>query len=238
MPQYSVQCPAVKSRDGANLDSSRNHGFPEKVLTSAQIRRCRGDYLPGFRCNSLLPATRLSGRTKAATESSASSCGRQQRPSSPACAGREGPLQLLVRYRKDPAVTQTAVIAAEDRRFYYHPGFDPISILRAAFTNLQRRKIVSGASTITQQVVRLIRPRPRTYKAKLLELLESLKMECQLSKEEILELYFNLSPMGGNVRGVGLAARLYFGKDVERISTAEAAILAAIPRSPSWYQLS
>ena len=134
-----------------------------------------------------------------------------------------------------PRSLKLAVIAAEDRRFYYHPGFDPISMLRAAFTNLQRRKIVSGASTITQQVVRLIRPRPRTYRAKLLELVESLKMECQLSKGEILELYFNLSPMGGNVRGVGLAARLYFGKDVERISTAEAAILAAIPRSPSRY---
>ncbi len=116
-----------------------------------------------------------------------------------------------------PRSLKLAVIAAEDHRFYYHPGFDPISMLRAAFTNLQRGKIISGASTITQQVVRLIRPRPRTYKAKLLELLESLKMECQLSKEEILELYFNLSPMGGNVRGAGLAARLYFGKDVERI---------------------
>jgi penicillin-binding protein 1C len=134
-----------------------------------------------------------------------------------------------------PRALKLAAIAAEDRRFYYHPGFDPISIVRAAFTNLQRGKTVSGASTITQQVVRLIRPRPRTYKAKLLELLESLKMECQLSKDQILELYFNLSPMGGNVRGVGLAARLYFGKDVERISSAEAAILVAMPRSPSRY---
>jgi penicillin-binding protein 1C len=134
-----------------------------------------------------------------------------------------------------PRSLKLAVIAAEDRRFYYRPGFDPISVLRAAFTNLHRRKIVSEASTVTQQVVRLIRPRPGTYKAKLLELLESLKMECQLSKEQILELYFNLSPMGGNVRGVCLAARLYFGKDVERISTVEAAILAAIPRFPSRY---
>jgi penicillin-binding protein 1C len=134
-----------------------------------------------------------------------------------------------------PKSLKLAAIAAEDRRFYYHPGFDPIAILRAAFTNLERGRIVSGASTITQQVVRLIRPRPRTYRAKLVELLDSIKMECQLSKDQILELYFNLSPMGGNVRGVGLAARLYFGKDVERLNTAEAATLVAIPRSPSRY---
>jgi penicillin-binding protein 1C len=134
-----------------------------------------------------------------------------------------------------PQSLKLAAVAAEDRRFYYHPGFDPVAIIRAAVTNLRRGRIVSGASTITEQVVRLIHPRPRTYKAKLLELLESVKMECQLSKDQILELYFNLSPMGGNVRGVGLAARLYFGKDVERLNTAEAATLVAIPRSPSRY---
>ncbi len=134
-----------------------------------------------------------------------------------------------------PQSLKLAFIAAEDRRFYYHCGFDPIAILRAAFTNLRRWRTVSGASTITEQVVRLIHPRPRTYLTKMLELLESVKMESQLSKDEILELLLNLSPMGGNLRGVGAAARLYFGKDVERISTAEAAILAAIPRSPSRY---
>ena len=128
-----------------------------------------------------------------------------------------------------------AVIAAEDQRFYYHPGFDPIAVLRAFFLNVQRGRIVSGASTITQQVVRLIRPRPRTYLAKAVEIFESIKMERQLSKEKILELYLNLSPMGGNLVGVGLASRTYFGKDIEHISLAEAATLAALPRSPSRY---
>ena len=128
-----------------------------------------------------------------------------------------------------------AVIAAEDQRFYSHPGFDPLAVARAVYVNARARKTISGASTITQQVVRLINPRPRTYRAKLVELAESMKMELQLSKEQILELYVNLSPMAGNVRGVALASRLYFGKDISTINRPEAALLAALPRSPSRY---
>lgn len=132
-----------------------------------------------------------------------------------------------------PEHLKAAVIAAEDQRFYYHPGFDPIAIARAVRTNAERGRIVSGASTITQQVVRLIKPRPRTFGSKIIETLESMKMEWQLSKEQILVLHLNLSPMGGNIRGAGLASRIYFGKDVEHITLAEAAVLAALPRSPS-----
>ncbi|MCA1961907.1 MAG: penicillin-binding protein 1C [Desulfomonile sp.] len=132
-----------------------------------------------------------------------------------------------------PERVRHAFLAAEDKRFLYHPGFDPIAIVRAAATNLSRGRTVSGASTITQQVVRLITPRPRTWRAKVVELCKSVKMELQLTKDEILELYLNLSPMGGNMRGVGIAARTYFGKEVERLTSAEAAILAVIPRSPS-----
>jgi penicillin-binding protein 1C len=132
-----------------------------------------------------------------------------------------------------PQHLKGAVIAAEDQRFYYHPGFDPIAIARAAYTNVREDRRVSGASTITQQVVRLIQPRPRTLRSKLLEFLCAMKMERQLSKEQILELDLNLSPMGGAIRGAGLAARVYFGKDVENITLPEAATLAALPRSPS-----
>jgi penicillin-binding protein 1C len=132
-----------------------------------------------------------------------------------------------------PKHFKEAVVAAEDQRFFYHPGFDPIAIARAAYTNIREDRRVSGASTITQQVVRLIQPRPRTLRSKIVELLCAIKMERQLSKEQILELDLNLSPMGGNVRGAGLAARVYFGKDVERITLPEAAALAALPRSPS-----
>ena len=132
-----------------------------------------------------------------------------------------------------PKHLKAAVIAAEDQRFYYHPGFDPIATVRAAYTNVREARRVSGASTITQQVVRLIRPRPRTFRSKIVELLCAMKMERQLSKEQILELDLNLSPMGGNIRGAGLAARVYFAKNVENITLPEAAALAAAPRSPS-----
>jgi len=132
-----------------------------------------------------------------------------------------------------PEHLKAAVVAAEDQRFYYHPGFDPVAIARAVWTNAGRGRIVSGASTITQQVVRLIRPRPRTFGSKIIETLESMKMEWQLSKEQILVLHLNLSPMGGNIRGATLASRIYFGKNVEHITLAEAAVLAALPRSPS-----
>ena len=93
-----------------------------------------------------------------------------------------------------PAHLKAAVIAAEDKRFNYHSGFDLIAIIRAMYCNVRRQKTISGASTITQQVVRLIRPRSRTYSAKIVELLAGIKMECQLSKEQILELHLNLSP--------------------------------------------
>jgi len=132
-----------------------------------------------------------------------------------------------------PRHLKSAVIAAEDKRFSSHPGFDPFAVVRAVLTNVRRWRTVSGASTITQQVVRLIRPRPRTYTAKIIELLESIKMERQLSKEEILELYLNLSPMAGNIRGAGLASRVYFAKNIEQISIPEAVALAVLPRSPS-----
>jgi penicillin-binding protein 1C len=134
-----------------------------------------------------------------------------------------------------PDILKRAVIAAEDKRFRYHPGFDPIAMARAVYSNVSSGRTVSGASTITQQVVRLIRPRPRTYGAKIVELLSSMKMEWQLSKDEILELHLNLSPMGGTIRGAALASRMYLGKDVALISAAESATLAALPRSPSRY---
>lgn len=134
-----------------------------------------------------------------------------------------------------PECLKRAAIAAEDKRFYSHPGFDPIAIVRAICLNIREGRTVSGASTITQQVVRLIHPRPRTYRSKLIELFAAAKMEFQLSKRQILELYLNLSPMGGHIRGARLAALRYFDKDVERINVVEAAVLAALPRSPSRY---
>lgn len=132
-----------------------------------------------------------------------------------------------------PDIVKTCFIVSEDKRFRYHPGFDPIAIIRAIQSNVSRGKTVSGASTITQQVVRLIEPRPRTIRSKIIEFVCALKMEMQLSKDSILELHLNLSPMGRNIYGVGLASRTYFGKDLHSVNVAEAAVLAVLPRSPS-----
>jgi penicillin-binding protein 1C len=145
----------------------------------------------------------------------------------------EGRFSLWRGMDQIPRSVKTAVVAAEDRRFHQHFGFDPPAMARAFVANIRRGRIVSGASTITQQVVRLIRPRPRTYSAKMMELLESVKMEFQLTKSQILELHLNLSPTGGTMKGTGLAAQVYFGKELQRVTLAEAAALAALPRSPS-----
>jgi penicillin-binding protein 1C len=150
----------------------------------------------------------------------------------PDAEGRSMWWQELDRF---PECLKRAAIAAEDKRFYVHPGFDPIAIMRALYINIREGRTISGASTITQQVVRLIRPRPRTYRSKVIELFAAVKMETQLSKAQILELYLNLSPMGGHMRGARLAARRYFDKDVDRVNVVEAAVLAALPRSPSRY---
>ncbi|MEW6350805.1 MAG: penicillin-binding protein 1C [Thermodesulfobacteriota bacterium] len=145
----------------------------------------------------------------------------------------EGNFSLWYPIGRIPTRVTQAVIAAEDKRFRSHPGCDPIAICRALMQNLIRGRTHSGASTITQQVVRLINPRPRTFRSKIVEALESLKMEWQLSKDHILELYMNLSPMGGNIKGWGLASRVYLEKDVAHLSLPEAAALAAVPRSPA-----
>ncbi|MCX5872083.1 MAG: penicillin-binding protein 1C [Deltaproteobacteria bacterium] len=132
-----------------------------------------------------------------------------------------------------PEILIQAVITAEDHRFFYHCGFDPLAIMRAVYTNLKHGRKVSGASTISQQVIRLLNPRPRTYYSKIIELIESSKLEYQLSKKEILELYLNLVPMGGPLQGVGAASLIYFGKDLSLVSVYEAACLAIIPRAPT-----
>lgn len=129
-----------------------------------------------------------------------------------------------------------ALIAAEDGRFFSHPGVDLLAIGRAVIQNLARGRVVSGASTISTQVVRLAQPRPRTYATKLIEALMALKMERRLSKERILEEYLNRAPFGGFFVGVQAAARRYFGKDARELSLGEAALLAGLPQSPARYR--
>jgi penicillin-binding protein 1C len=125
-----------------------------------------------------------------------------------------------------------ATIAAEDARFYRHGGVDLLAACRALWLNVTRGRIVSGASTITMQLARLLRPLPRSYYGKFREALLAIHLERKLGKEEILELYLNLAPYGGNARGVEAAARRWFGRAPDDLSLSEAALLAALPQSP------
>ncbi len=124
------------------------------------------------------------------------------------------------------------VIAAEDSRFDWHPGVDPIAALRATGQLAITGHIVSGASTLTMQVVRLLERHPRSLTAKIGEMTKALALERLMSKDRVLGLYLTLAPFGGNLEGVRAASLAYFGKEPARLSAAEAALLVAIPRSP------
>ncbi len=131
-----------------------------------------------------------------------------------------------------------AIIYKEDKYFYYHPGVNPVAIGRALANNLLRNKTTSGASTITMQVARLTEryhagARKRTYGNKLVEILRALQLEWYYSKDEILQLYLNLVPYGGNVEGVKSAALLYFGRLPNQLSLAQLTALAIIPNRPT-----
>ena len=123
--------------------------------------------------------------------------------------------------------------AYEDRRFAWHPGVDPLALVRALIQCAATGRAVSGASTLTMQVARLLEPRPRTLWAKLLEMLRALQLDAHLSKEEILQLYLTLAPYGGNLEGVRAASLAWFGKEPARLTDAEAALLVVLPQAPS-----
>lgn len=126
----------------------------------------------------------------------------------------------------------TAILTAEDRRFYAHGGVDSWAVLRATAQNLRSRRVVSGASTITMQLARLLDPAPRTLPTKIQEAWQAWRLEAGMSKEAILAAYLNRLPMGGNIYGVEAAARLYFGTSAAQLTLAQAAYLAAIPQNP------
>lgn len=125
------------------------------------------------------------------------------------------------------------LISYEDRRFYHHPGIDPIAMGRALWQMALHRRIVSGGSTITMQTARLLEPRPdRTVGAKILQMARALQLERRLSKTEILQLYLTLAPYGGNLEGVRSATLSYFSKEPAGLSLEEMALLVALPQSP------
>ncbi|WKA25615.1 penicillin-binding protein 1C [Bradyrhizobium roseum] len=125
------------------------------------------------------------------------------------------------------------LLAYEDRRFWTHGGVDPLALGRAALQFGTRGHIVSGGSTITMQLARLMEPRrERSLYAKLRQMVRAVQLERQLSKDEILDLYLTLAPFGGNLEGIRAASNGYFGKEPKRLSLAEAALLVALPQSP------
>ncbi len=123
--------------------------------------------------------------------------------------------------------------AYEDSRFALHPGVDPLSVVRATGQLITHGRIVSGASTITMQAARLLEPRPRTFVNKVIEAARAVQLEWRYSKREVMAIYLTLTPMGGNLEGVRAASLAYFGKEPKQLSAAEAALLVAIPQSPT-----
>jgi penicillin-binding protein 1C len=125
------------------------------------------------------------------------------------------------------------IIAKEDKYFYYHPGVNVIAVGRAAVMNIFRLKRTSGASTITMQVARALEPRKRNLLSKLIETFRAFQLEWKYSKSEILQMYLNLVPYGGNIEGVKAASLLYFNKNPDHLSLAEITALSIIPNRPS-----
>ena len=135
---------------------------------------------------------------------------------------------------KVPDKFEKALLTFEDKWFYYHPGVNPVSILRALKNNIKAGEIVSGGSTITMQVARISRGnKPRTYKEKCIEILSALKLELLRSKKNILKLYASNAPFGGNTVGIEAAAWRFTGKSSSDLTWAEAAALAILPNSPA-----
>lgn len=128
---------------------------------------------------------------------------------------------------------EKAILFKEDKYFYYHFGINPIAIARAFLNNATKRRRTSGASTITMQVVRLIEPKNRTYLNKFIEMFRAMQLEMMLSKQEILQLYLNLVPYGGNIEGIKSATVLYFNKMPNHLSLSEITALSVIPNRPN-----
>ena len=131
-----------------------------------------------------------------------------------------------------PNSLKQCVVLFEDRYFYYHFGVNFASIFRAFFHNLRSDNRI-GASTITMQVARMLEPGDRSYKNKIREIFRAFQLELHFSKDEILNLYLNLAPYGGNIEGAKAASFFYFGKELNELSYAQAALLSTIPKNPN-----
>src|SRR5512143_2394614 len=130
-----------------------------------------------------------------------------------------------------PTRLNRLIIEKEDRYFYYHPGVNPVALVRAALANLAGRRV--GASTITMQVARMLEPKERTVGHKLVEMFRAVQLELRYSKAHILELYLSMIPEGGNIEGLKAASWLYYRLPLERLNTAQMIDLTLIPNNPN-----
>lgn len=126
-----------------------------------------------------------------------------------------------------------ALLRFEDKRFYFHPGVDPIAVVRSIVVNLESGRVLTGASTLTMQLVRVLEPRPRTLLSKAVEAVRAVQLELRMSKREILAAYLTFVPYGRNVEGVRAASWAYFGHGPEALAPEEIATLLAVPQMPA-----
>lgn len=147
----------------------------------------------------------------------------------------DGARARFIRLAELGPASRDALLAAEDHRFYAHVGVDPLAVMRACASAVSHLRVTSGASTLTMQLARTVRPHPRTLLGKIGEMVLALRIEASLPKDRILEEYMNRVSFGPNLRGFSAASHALFGKPPANLSVAEAAFLAALPRAPSEY---
>lgn len=149
---------------------------------------------------------------------------------------QEGLRREFVPYNKIPSEVRRGILNAEDKRFWFHFGIDCAAVFRALIQNVQGKKNISGASTVSMQLAKIISPsKHRNFKAKLKDSFNALRLEIRFSKKKIFELYINNLPFGQNCEGIASAARMYFSKDLDELSESEIQFLSKIPRNPSLY---
>ncbi len=132
----------------------------------------------------------------------------------------------------EPPLLTALLIAVEDRRFWFHPGVDPLALLRATAQLVRAGHVVSGGSTLAMQAARLLEPRPRTLRSKLIEMARALQLELRFGRRGVLDIWLTLAPFGGNLEGVRAGSLAWFGVPPEALEPEQAALLVAIPRRP------
>ena len=135
-------------------------------------------------------------------------------------------------FKDIPKMLKICFIEKEDKYFYFHPGFNPISLLTAAFRYVQYGKVINGGSTITMQIARMLEPKKRTVLSKFLEILRAIQYELRFSKRKIFEIYLNNAPFGKNIVGVESASLFYYGCSLDELELHQLATLASLPQSP------